>query len=171
MGELIELVLKNPFLLLLILGWVVTMFRGKPAENEQQNKQERPKRTHTQRQSPSQQTGTPIGRIEPEKRPVIKQEEVQQSLSIEDHREEQLQRLQAQLGAGSSYEDYEEANQPSGLGPSITDNMQQSIAKQPAMKNNLKHKLNHQGLVESIIMAEVIGLPRAKKRHHRDLNR
>lgn len=167
MEGLIELVLNNPILLLLILGYLATLFRGKPDANEQPKKQHRPKPI------PPNQTGTPIGKIELEKRPHIEEQvepKIEPQLSIEEQREQQMQRLQAQFGGSSTYEDMDEVEMHSGLVQKISDREREWQDQQAAaLKKNIKQKLNQQGLIESIIMAEVLSRPRAKKRHHRHI--
>src|SRR5699024_6616852 len=103
MEELFELVLKNPFLLLLILGYLATLFRSKP-EKDSQTRQQRPN------QSPPSERGPMIDSIETKNHSQVEQVKEHLTLSVEEQREEQLQRLQAQLGGITSHDDDHEVD-------------------------------------------------------------
>jgi len=152
MEEIFELLFKNPFLLLLIIGYLTTVFRGKSDEQKEREKQ--PKRT------PPKQTT--------ESSPKNPETDTVEMSSIEAQRKEQLERLQTQLETKMPSQDLN-LNDYSTLGTTISDGESKQPVKQKMNKNKIQQRLNQRGLVESVIMAEVLGSPRAKKRHHRQM--
>src|SRR5699024_6108070 len=94
MDELFGFLLNNPFILLLIIGWLFATFRSQPKgqqQNQEQQRREQQQRRaaqgdRTRRQEAdsrrrslqdavkemrSEQRGTPVGRIDVEQRPVV----------------------------------------------------------------------------------------------------
>lgn len=184
MDGLFDFLFNNPFLLLLIIGWLFATFREKP-KNEQQQK-ERQTRQPTQRpahqsresrgrtvedhsrRAPTERGGQPLGKFEVEQKPVVTSHTYEQQ-TVEDQRLEQLEQLQERLGAhmtqiedvSGNYSEYQR-NEPE-IGKPIRRSSPQRVTT-----SNLSKRFNRQGLVDSIIMAEVLGKPRAKRINHRD---
>src|SRR5699024_9085366 len=152
MEEIFELLFKNPFLLLLIIGYLTTVFRGKSDEQKEREKQ--PKRTPPKKTTESS--------------PKTPETHTVKMSSIEAQRKEQLERLQTQLETKMPSQDLN-LNDYSTLGTTISDGESKQPVKQKMNKNKIQQRLNQRGLVESVIMAEVLGSPRAKKRHHRQM--
>lgn len=185
MDELFDFLLNNPFILLLIIGWLFATFRGQPKGQQQQRReqQRRTAQSNTRRRQTvdsrrrslqeaaqemrSEQRGTPLGRIDVGQKPVVTShaDHIEQP-SVEDQRLEQLEQLQARLGAHvTSHDDmdFSESVHQDRLTPSTTFKSKSSVTK-----DHIQERFNRRGLVESIIMAEVLGKPRAKRTHHRD---
>src|SRR5690625_634272 len=184
MDGLFDFLFNNPILLLLVIGWIFAAFREKPT-NEQREQQQREQRTRQQRQRSSQQAsesrrrplrdatqsspGQPLGKIEVERRPVVTSSHTFEQPTVEDQRLEQLEQLQERLGAHMSqiddvskgYVSFQRSDTSSGLSS-------KAKSSHEVTTSQLNKRLNRQGLADSIIMAEVLGKPRAKRIHHRD---
>lgn len=89
-----------------------------------------------------------------------KREEMVKAASIEEQKEAQIERIKEQL-VSPSFADERAAT----LHNIVKNTEQDRSIKKPSF--NLEQRLNHQGLVDSIIMAEVLGPPRARKPHRR----
>lgn len=185
MDELFGFLLNNPFILLLIIGWLFATFRSQPkggqqGQDQQQRRAAQGDRTRRQavdsrrrslqdavKEMRSEQQGTPIGRVDVEQRPVVTSHETYtEQQSVEDQRLEQLEQLQDRLGAHvASHDDidFSEPMQQDRLAPLTTFKSKPSVTK-----DHIQERFNRRGLVESIIMAEVLGKPRAKRTHPRD---
>lgn len=173
MDGLFELLFENPFLLILIVGWLFAMFRDKPAEEERKQQQrQRPRpvqssrsTTRTSRVDEAKSEGrTPLGKIDVEKKPVIETNQETEPLTIEEQRLEQLAQLQDRLGTRTYRKEEATSNVTTAFG-------KQNRTTKPYKKVNssrLSKRLKQEGLIESIIMAEILGKPRAKRSHHRD---
>src|SRR5699024_10950928 len=83
------------------------------------------------------------------------------TMTVEEHRDEQMERLKQQLNT----------DEDQSL-PHITDNKQSVLKvvhshdhsyKYGQFKKDMKKNLTKQGLIDSIVMAEVLGPPRARK--------
>lgn len=163
MGDLIDLLLGNPFLILIILGGIYSILKGsKQPESEDENKEPA---------QASKRTTDPFGREEARKKQV---EAYQQSkmetekshpigqISFEDQREEQMLRLSKELGS---------SNEHSGLKgrPKVADERREREVKElvssyehERFKKEFKQGLTPRGMINSIVMAEVLGQPRAR---------
>lgn len=165
MGDLIDLLLGNPFLILIILGGLYSMFKGgnKPeAEDENEVPAPVPKKSND-----------PFGREEARKKQA--QVEAKQhsgmertesypndQLSIEDQRQQQMLRLSRELAS---------SNEHSGLKgrPKVADERRRrdvndlvSSYEQERFQKEFKQGLTRRGIINSVVMAEVLGQPRAR---------
>lgn len=187
MDELIEVVLRNPFLLLLLIGGLISVFRDKKPDQTKQRRAAEQRRVEQSKQvtptpdetPPEQQSGETIfdmlfDEVEEQKEPSSTTKETQlESLSVEEQRDEQLERLQAELGAQQVNYDPETADVADTDADSIEVKSIKKLTKSKQQKrklhDNLKKRLTKEGLVESVIMAEILGRPRSKRSHHRHL--
>src|SRR5699024_467408 len=97
MDELIDLVLKNPFILILIIGALFSLFKGKPKpetdnREQQQHQQKEQRRRTIQNRKEQAQT---IQKKEQKPINLSKGQKLGQ-LSIEEQRERQMKRLKSQ---------------------------------------------------------------------------
>lgn len=184
MDELFELIFRNPFLILLIIGWLFATFREKPKKGQQDQRQQRQqpsRQTRPQRQSRRQPShsgrssthsepqGTPLGRVEVEQRPVVTSHESFEQPVIEDQQQEQLQQLKNRLGAHvADFDDMEDLSNVFQQNEQHLPHVTKEKMKQSVTRSELGKRFNKQGLVESVIMAEVLGKPRAKRMNHRN---
>src|SRR5690625_1465184 len=158
MEELIEVLLANPFLILVILGGLISFFRGNKerAKQEEENQPpSRPTQTQTTRQ-PSQQQPTQ------QRTTVQRKERVEiDNRSIDEHRIEQMDQLRKQLSVDSHH-------MPKEASESHFENLERlplnhTPYRKQKFKKKMKKNVTKQGLINGIIMAEVLGPPRSKK--------
>lgn len=194
MEELIELILGNPLLLLLIAGGLISLFRKEGDKNKQENEQRQQTSEQTQPKKPSP-FGDFLDRMEdvltdeteekrtekkpksqPRSRPSYSNEPAQQTMSAHDKRMEQMQQISDQIEAGT----YEGAGNdvPSGAfdqsHSGISDYSSPRIRldatknhKTEKLRKQMKKRLHGKSLIDSIIMAEVLGEPRSKQPYQR----
>lgn len=164
MEELIEVVFRNPFLLILLVGGIFSMLTGKPKENSEEEQSQRRETTDFPETFP----------VPHEQQQTSQQFEVEtsdyynnDSLSIEEQREQQMQRLTAQYATNN----YEVDDEHSGLKDKakladIRREMEVEKVKAPynkKFKKKFTKSLTKKGLINSVVMAEVLGSPRALK--------
>lgn len=167
MDGLFDFLFTNPFLLLLIIGWLFTTFRGKPTdERQEQTKQTRPRQHQVGKASRSEQRGLPLGKFDVEKRPVVTASRSLEQSTVEESRLEQLEQLQDRLGAYNTQ--IQSLDSTFAKRQDISQQFVRKKAAESITPSRLSKRFNHKGLVDSIIMAEVLGKPRAKRLHHRD---
>lgn len=186
MDELFEVVLRNPFLLLLLIGGLISVFRDKKPDQKQQRRTVEQKRAQQRQQEQRRQSSPSTAETTTEKHPAEtifdmffedateepkKVEEPREQISVDDQRDEQLERLQAELGAQEvAYDPQSMDHQRSELSQTkAPKTSEKSPIRKNKLRNNIEKRLTREGLVESVIMAEVLGRPRSKRSHHRHL--
>ena len=165
MGELFDTVLKNPFLLIIIIGGIISFLKGKsgkPEEEEGKQPSSNSKPVETSSQTPSpfgreQRTG----RKQPIKRRV---QETAQKVTVEEHRKEQMQRLSQQMSANQQRSMEERPKVADATREHQINNLASNYT-QDKFKNQFKKSLTPKGLIDSIVMAEVLGAPRARQQY------
>lgn len=180
MGDFIELILGNPLLLLLIIGGLASLFSKKEKESEKQSQSsQRSEQTNSQSEPkrPSRFEDF-MGKIEdalsddePEKRhkpqPSTTREASQPSLSADEKRMQQMQRLSDQIKDGT-YET-KDASDSRRLSKKNS-RIQVDVEGNPnvdVLRTQVKKRLHKRKLMDSIIMSEVLGEPRSKKPYQR----
>jgi hypothetical protein len=176
MGSFIDFIFGNFFLIFLIVSGIIGFLSG---NKEEQKKQRQPSRRPRQPQTaPSrterQMSPIPLEKEEPKEQSVMSMES--ESGAIGDEQQAQMERLQRKYGDGSVPKDVK-----SKLGDAVTENgldvdfiKRQQLQKmgdvskelskeQKALKNDIRGSLRKKGLINGIIMAEVLGNPRAIK--------
>lgn len=149
-----------PFLAFAIIGIINAIGKG----NKQQEKNQ-PKRNNRPANVP-RPTATPSGGNANPRQPVNKPTVT--SITIEEQQKQQMERLANRLSANVQDSKSHNGNQDHTLGSAIKDQIKhQSLTKQEIGKERfrkqIKNGLNQQGLVQGIIMSEVLGPPRARK--------
>ena len=163
MDELINLVVKNPFILILIIGALYSLFKGKPKpetdNREQQQHQQREQRRQTiQNRKEQVQTSQ---RKEQKRSNQSKGQKLGQ-LSIEEQRERQMKRLKSQMASPEHQSFKHKDNVAEKRREAEVQQLHNSLEQQK-FKRKVKSGLTKEGLLNSIVMAEVLGPPRAKK--------
>jgi hypothetical protein len=87
---------------------------------------------------------------------------------VEEQQKQQVERLKERMNTGTNDSLESLSNQDLSIGPSIQDaikhhSLQDKNVKKEQFKKDVKTGLNYKGLVNGIIMSEVLGPPRAKK--------
>lgn len=91
--------------------------------------------------------------------------DLEEESSIEDQRQKQLEKLAHRMDASLDPEEDEQYSS-ANLGTKKKEHKlvsDSSIVKQEKMKKRIRNKLNREGLIDSVIMAEVLGKPRSLK--------
>lgn len=155
MDGLFEAILSNPFLILLILGGIFSLFGGKTDKAHQENKQSSNRPT---------QTTQSYRRTDPIRNTQVNDHKTTNinTMSIEEHREEQIERLKDQLHNNDRYETLPSDDKNTLSEPKAIHHHEKSYQFNQ-FKKDMKRNLTKQGLVDSIVMAEVLGAPRARK--------
>ena len=157
MNGLFDLILENSFFLIIIIGGIISLLKGKGEKPEEENNQptnnQKPKRAESPFER-SRQTE----RTRPTEKVV---QEPISSQSIEELREAQMLRFTGKREANDRHLERDI--------PRIADSIGKAVVHENAAKNNKKafkkdfnKNLTKQGLVNSVIMAEVLGAPRAR---------
>ena len=87
---------------------------------------------------------------------------------VEEQQKQQVERLKKQLNAGTNDLTDSLSGQDLSIGPAIQDaikhhSLHDKNEKKERFKKDVKTSLNYKGLVNGIIMSEVLGSPRARK--------
>lgn len=195
MDVLIELILDNIIFLFVIIAGLVSFFNrmmsaGKDNQ-EQQSSGERSRRQgegagrqtvrevmrrmqevaesleqDTDTGSPQRRTSDQQGRTNTTPIPTTTSDSP--TYSFEQQRDEQYRRLQKQYESVASTDEIETAIDPDSpiyTHVARTESEANVKTRQTKTSVDLKSRLNADGLIESVIMAEVLGPPRARKRY------
>jgi|SRR5699024_1181832 len=159
-----DFIAENFIIIVIIIGGILSLFKNKsnPSEDERQRagnpaapgsqKRNHPSASHSR--STNSRTGyTP---------PTMNK---QNPVSIEEQKKKQLEELQKRMGGSSMAVVQEEEDNSHQAG--LESNLRSPTIVKPyhhrEFRNEIKGKLNRKGLIDSIVMAEVLGPPRAKK--------
>lgn len=168
MDQIIDLIFENPFFLIIILGALFSLFGGKKKEEQQEQRQTQQQRT----QQPSQRQRQPQPHQQIKTRPTTAQSEKQvnrsergkapSQLSIEEQRAKQMARF-ASDNVTSHHSDDAERKMVAADNRRKTEiqNLASSY-NQKRFKKDFKKSLTSEGLINSVIMSEVLGSPRAR---------
>lgn len=154
MEGFIEILLANPFFILIIIGILMSLFRDKPTVEEAEDSQTpRPVSTSQNRTNQS----TPLEEEREKPAPITAEDQ-----SIEERRAAQMDRLRDQLSAYEN-EDVDELERKP-MKDATQANMHVQRERQfKKLKRQMKKNVTKKGLLNGIIMAEVLGPPRAIK--------
>ncbi|MFD1850238.1 hypothetical protein [Oceanobacillus bengalensis] len=155
-----EWIFDNFFIILVILSGIFGLFGKKEEEKkEKKTNQPRPTPTPSGGYQTSKRSQTPVER----KQPTV-------TLSVDEQKKEQLDRLAGQLKTKSihSFEDISQQRMKDSShyafdNRSIHNPVEQLSRDQVKLKEEISNNLSKKGLIQGIIMAEVLGPPRATK--------
>ncbi|MUK87088.1 hypothetical protein GMD78_01550 [Ornithinibacillus sp. L9] len=160
MGELIDFFLGNIFFLVIVIGALLRLFSG----NSNQNKEEQRK---TQQNRPRQQTN-PRPSTSPSRantqRDVKTNTTASQSISVEEQQKQQLEKLAGRMNTKMEQSIEDLSTNTTDLGETLKRPKKEATSlKEEDYRKRIKGNLSRDGLVNSVIMAEVLGAPRARK--------
>ncbi|TQS74579.1 hypothetical protein DX933_11635 [Ornithinibacillus gellani] len=173
MDELFDLIFGNPILIIIIIGALYRFFSN--AEKEQGEKKEKPwdKPRHAPTPRPAR---TPSGPRQTASKTMSQAKQQKQtketthttSPTVEEMQQQQLEKLAGKYktNLNQSASGKKNGHLHHGLGASIDDEVKNPDAinhHKRRFKKQIRNKLNQRGLVDSIVMAEVLGPPRARK--------
>lgn len=165
MDQLIDIIFDNPFFIIIIIGGLISLFKGKAKQEEQQEQrqQQQPQQQSQQaRRMPERPKPTIAKQTNDHRRTHSEKQEAISNLSIEEHRAEQMKRFSDSLAT----------NQHSGMTdrPKIADATREEEVQRLTSKYNdqkfkrqFENSLTNKGLINSVVMAEVLGSPRARR--------
>lgn len=187
MGNLIEIIFDNPFLLFIIIAGIVSFFNrmtSSSSNEEEKSEQEGQGETSGRQtvrdamrkmQEMAESFNPDAETTKPQRRTEERQTRAQQekaltkdstpTYSFEEQRQEQYRQLQKQYESRAQIDDVEtRVDIHSPIYDRTSDIAQDDISRSD-VSVNLKSRLKKDGLVESIVMAEILGPPRARKRY------
>lgn len=165
----LDLILDNIFLIFIIISGIIG-FLG--SNKEEQKKKQRPVKTNTPQRQPvpaPSRTRTETKRpIESPRRQAEQPAKPQVTVadSIEAEQKVQMERLQERFGRSTSPD--EKAVTSNQIGQDLTESGSLQPAKyfseeQEILRKDIRKSLKNKGLINGIIMAEVLGKPRSLK--------
>ncbi|HZW68531.1 MAG TPA: hypothetical protein VFF20_07975 [Pseudogracilibacillus sp.] len=185
MDELINLIFENPFLLFIIIAGLVSFFNRMKASSRDRNGREQPS---AEREADTKPKQSPVREMMKRLEEMAesldpdspKQEQSAEAKTVEEkpkstprmstfeqQREEQYKQLQKQYQSAQSEKPSEHIKNMDSPIFNDAQMMKGSIeANEISSTNiNIKSRLNKSGLIESVVMAEVLGPPRARKQY------
>lgn len=176
MEELFELIFSNPLFIILIVGGLISLLKGgADNKNKQQTEQQRPRQPQTVTRSPNQQQAKAKQQSSQAKPQSQPKERVVRSTSIELQRQKQLDQLTNRFGVDTEDDEHSasKAEEHSKLKVRQRKLAEQRRKAETAalhgtetqrrLKRRFQKKLTRDGLIDSVIMSEVLGSPRARK--------
>lgn len=187
MEQLIDLILSNPFLIIIIVGALFSLLKGSKTAKEQQEKQQQQRQQQQGQRQPQQRTRSdqhstrkpnpeqqasekrtsPLRELKEaiEKEFANMREEKQvETVATEIPRMQQVDDMYERVNAAK--EERERAYQRGMDAKRRREKEEKSLVsqyQQTKFKQSFTKSLGKQGLVNSVIMAEVLGSPRAKQ--------
>lgn len=175
MEAIIDFIFSNFIIVLIIIGGLAKLLGGDNKEQQKKQTNQPPRPTEARKQT------TPIpGRPRAQQpkasrstNPMGQPRSVGQSISIEEEQQKQFEQLAGKMNAESVHR-LENLSDEITSGNEITDSaisLNKKRSHHPPkhnkhrkqVKHQMKKRLSENGLTESIIMAEVLGPPRARK--------
>lgn len=161
MDSIIDFIFSNFLILFIVVGGLAKLVGGDTKKNESDTKTRQPAQTRQQSQ----------GRATNRTHSMSKQEssESMASVSIEEQQQKQLERLAGKVATHTAkgYDDLTEqsysSNSHHAFLKSDQNNKKEFTNNKKEVKKRLNKKINRSGLIDSVIMAEVLGPPRARK--------
>lgn len=157
--------------ILIIISLFNRLMEGAKSESSQGQTQQRQQQQHEQ-----ERRKHPLGKISVEKSSpdLARQEKLnnEQILSLEEQREKQLEKLASRMNAAIDVEEdseYQEAMEAPRVKRKTFKH--QPVKKKEKIKKRVSKRLDRDGLVDSVIMAEVLGRPRALRPYENILMR
>lgn len=172
MEDFIDFVLSNIFILVIIVGGLINLLSGRKKEErkaerrrqllEERRRRQREQQKDEQKRPDIEDTPTYVSEHSFEQ-PIEQQvENVEMTGDFEQQRQAQYERLREQIQASSMFDaDDEEMIKTRTNEYTSTDTGKQRSSQ----LHLLNESLNRKRLMESVIMAEVLGPPRAYKKH------
>lgn len=164
MMQLIEFIFSNPLFIIILLG-LINFLTSKGKNKEQEKKPRRVEQRKVERESTNKHVPPVrehIPKVEIEK--TVQHVEQDEPLTIEELRQKQLERLTSEI-QGISEQKLEKDHQDRSDKVKAPEVITQHSNSKGDMEHRLKDQLTKKGLVQSVIMAEVLGPPRAMKRY------
>lgn len=164
MDSIIDFIFSNFLILFIVVGGLVKLISGNSKNSESDTKTTQPVQSRRQSQ---ERAGNRENR--PNSTSKQSSSENTTSVSIEEQQQKQLERL-AGKAATSTVQNYDSLKEQSydsdnrhTISKSSQNNKKEFTKNKIAVKRQLNKKISRNGLIDSVIMAEVLGAPRARK--------
>ncbi len=160
MESFFDFIFGNIFIVIIIVGAIINFLsKGKQEEKKQNSAPDRPQPT-----VPDLKESKPYEKAREtlhEARKKIERKAEIPTRSIEEHVQEQYDRLRNQYQSSREIETDSLHSTSLPLRQENQMEVQRTEEEHPSVQVNLDKKLTSKGLIESVIMAEVLGSPRA----------
>ncbi|RKQ37827.1 hypothetical protein [Oceanobacillus halophilus] len=156
MEGFLEAIFSNFFIILIIISGIIGFFRNNSGEEQKKKQTMHPKPTQT----PSGPSSRQPRRPEP-----MKKEEPKPSISIENQQQDQMERLAGRFNMTTKQSmDAISQNRIGNEDTLLESKSKNNLSKEKAeLKKEIGSNLTGKGLVQGIIMSEVLGAPRGRK--------
>lgn len=186
MGSFIEFIFNNPFLLFIIIAGIVSFFNRLTSSGEQAKQSRDPDADETGRTSTVRDVMRKMQEMADSLDPEVEEKKSQRrtekkgpqplgkldstaektpAYSFEEERAAQYRQLKEQYTSATKSEEVEPAFDFASPIYQETGDASTKRKDQSDVTINLNKSLKDGGLVESVVMAEILGPPRAKKRY------
>ncbi|RDW19232.1 hypothetical protein CWR48_09315 [Oceanobacillus arenosus] len=167
MGGFFQLIFDNIFVVIIIISAIMGLFGKKPEDAEKRKHQNnRPKPApnpvsrgqQNARPEPSRTTGSKQtrGNVPKPTKPMVS------TISIEEQQKAQMERLKGTINSGENNA-IDDLSHHAFVEDPITTSINELSKVQANYKKQIRTNLTRKGLVNGIIMSEVLGSPRARK--------
>ncbi|WP_100010611.1 hypothetical protein [Lentibacillus sediminis] len=161
MEQLIQLILDNLFIIILIVSGLIGLL-GKIGSNDE--KEKRPQSTQSRPGSAPSRSQRNTRERYSERQPA--ENASSRSTLAEQHRE-QMEQLAGKLNTETK-EALDDLSSDIGDQNILREPAPELTEKQEEFRGKIKRNLNREGLINGIIMSEVLGPPRAKRSYRRE---
>ncbi|HLR03847.1 MAG TPA: hypothetical protein VK111_13970 [Virgibacillus sp.] len=164
-----DFIAENFIIIVIIIGGLLSLLKNKSISDDDEH-QQTGNRTASQPQksghTPSRRSGAAETSVDQA------QSSSYDSVSIGEQQQKQMEELRKRMGSSSKAVITEEGqgSHEAGLHKTLRSPEIQSPYHHSEFKKEIKSKLNQKGLIDSIVMAEILGPPRAKKPYRSIIN-
>lgn len=165
MEAILEAIFGNFMIVLIIIGGIVGFLKDKSNKGKQQQEQQSEKSYRAPRPTspPSDRGYQPSRNMPVESTQRQQRPSVTNSVSIEERQAEQLKQLAGRMVTDTK-QTLEELPHKANIGSSVKRSKPTvNSGRHQDFKKQIKGNLTRNGLVDSVVMAEVLGPPRATK--------
>ncbi|MEC5422215.1 hypothetical protein QGM71_01745 [Virgibacillus sp. C22-A2] len=163
MQGLFDAIFSNFFIVIIIIAGIIGFLRDNTAKQQQQQKQQQ-ERKPVNRPNPTNTPSEGYSRSQQGRSRDSKPQRTYSTSTIEEQQREQMERLADQYNSSTEIKQGMDKLSSNAI---TDDNSLEPInelsTKQKKLKRQIGKNLNKNGLVNGIIMAEVLGSPRALK--------
>lgn len=163
METFFDFIFDNLFIVILIVSGLIGLFnKSKQEQEEEKRPAQRPKTPEMPKRQPEQPMNRRTTQTDTGKQTVKQSYQLSEN-SYEQARQQQYEELKSRYQAAVDNEKISDISSRINSKKETEDNIQVDM--------DLKKKITQKGLMESVVMAEVLGPPRARKPYHNILNR
>lgn len=162
MEQLIQVIVDNLFIILIIISGIIGFLGKNRSENDEKEKRPQSKRSRPGTASSRRQTNT--RERYSERQPA---ENASSRTTLAEQHREQMEQLAGKLNTETK-EALNDLSSDISQENSLREPAPELSKKQEEFRGQIKRNLNREGLINGIIMSEVLGPPRAKRSFRRE---